>query len=958
MTTVLLGREAERHTLDLLIEDVRRGRGRVLALTGDAGIGKTRLLDHVASQAAGPLGLIRVSGRETEQPQAFSALRRLLEPLTPRVERLPLPQWTALTSAFSRAEAVPVDRFLLALATLTLLAGAAAEQPLICIVDDAQWLDRESLDVLTFVARRLQDDRLGLLFGLRPERPEPGVPAGLPVLALPDLPAPAARELFSATVTGEVDDHTAARVLDETGGNPLALIELAQALTGEQLSDLSVLPMPLPAGPRMQAYFLDQVQALPSRTQQLLLLLSVIGRDQPGILWRVIAEHGLSCEDIDPAVAAGLLVPSRRSVQFRHLLIRSAVYGGASADERRAAHLRLAATVDPERDVAQRAWHLAAATSGPDESVAGELERAAERVSARGEYTGGAALLLRSANLTPETGERNRRTLAAARAHVTIGDRRTAERLLERAEAAGPGVRARAQQFRSTVLPVSGDFAQVPAGLLAAAAEIRSTRPELARDLLMDALVSAMMTHPAGTGTTLPAVARAALERAPGARPDDLPELMIDAIAVRTLHGYAAAVPAMRALIRALVSDGELSETGYPLAILAGLTADELWEHQMRPVLLDRIEAYDRDHGAVNALRITLYAQAHHAQQTGRFETAQQRFAEAAALAAAGDLPADEARTQQAELLAWRGDEAGTRAAAETLRRRWCQDRGVRILAGLAQLSLTVLELGLGRYREALVQARAGYAEDVPGWGTRLLPDLVEAAVKAGDRDTVEAALARLSERAEASATPAALGLLARSRALLADGDQAELLYQEAHRQLSRTPMAPEIARTHLLHGEWLHRSGAKAEARRRLRTAHEMFTGLGAQAFAERARRERSATGERIGKHPGPAAAELTVREHEIARLGAAGATNGEIARQLFVSTSTVEYHLRKVFRKLGLTSRRQLAEVFDTDWQGRASAGAAVDVDHLAVDPAPRPGQQGHQFGDVVGDPDPVHW
>jgi len=908
-----LGREDECRTLDEFLGPIREGLSRALVVSGEAGIGKTRLLQYAADAADGFL-LATADGAESERPQGFSGLHRLLLPFLDRVGRLPAPQRDALSTAFGLATGPPADRFRVGLGALTLLAEIAAEQPLLCIVDDVQWLDRESLQALSFVARRLQADGVGLLFGLRDgprEEEATTLLDGVPVLALGGLNPLPARALLARTVSEPIDESVVDRVVAETGGNPLALIELTGGLTGEQLAGRAALPVVLPAGPQLEAHFLRRVQLLPPPAQDLLLLASAASPDDPAVFWRAVERFGLVPGDADPAVAERILVLGPE-IQFRHPLIRSAVYGGADAGRRRRAHEVLAAVTDRGHDPDRRAWHRAAAALGPDESVAVELEQAAERARGRGGYSAQAAFLRRSAELSPSAADRAERLLAAARAYLVAGDRANAQSLLDQVtpELTGTRAQARAVRMNTTIMVAEARLNQAPVTLLDAAATLGDDDPALSRDLLHDALESALMARQGLIGTTTEAVAAAVLERS-GSSPASggVREQFLEAFAVREVEGYAPAVARLRAATTRLEAGAELDEVGIPLAVLVSMASDETWDGERRRPVLERLESFDREHGALAALRITLYSLAMCDLWDGRFTDAAARYAESTDLAVALGYPHDDA-VNQVELMAWRGEEAVTRQLAEVGLRVYCEQLGIWSALHPAVNALSILELSLGHYRQALEHARASFETEGHGYGHRVLPNLIEAAVRSGDRATAEAGLARLTERTTASGTTWALGVLAVGRALLADDTSAEAFHLEALDHLGRTSIVTERARAHLLYGEWLRHRHRSADARRELRTAHTLFSTMGAIRFAERARVGLRATGEQGRLRTTEAGLELTAQEARIARLAAGGATNSEIAGRLYVTASTVEYHLNKVFRKLGLTSRRQLAQ------------------------------------------------
>ncbi|WP_371482030.1 AAA family ATPase [Kitasatospora sp. NBC_00315] len=904
----ILGRHAEVLRLDALLASVQGGASGTLLLIGEAGIGKTRLLDHAAHEAA-DLNVMRIAGVESEARLGFAALHRLLRPLLGGVDRLPAPQRDALGSAFGLLAAGPSDRYLVGLATLTLLADAATAQPVLCLVDDVQWLDRESAEALAFVGRRLRADAVGILLAGREAATAAPLFDGVPTARIAGLAHDEARALLAVGVPGRLDAGVAERIVADTGGNPLALIELAGELAAEQLAGKAPLPAPLPVGPLLEAHFLRQVRTLPAETQALLLLLSAASPDDPALLWRAAGHLGLSPEAADPALNADI-VTHRRHVEFRHPLIRSAVHRGAAAEDRRRVHAALAAVSDPVRDQDRRAWHRAEATIGLDEAVAVELEAASERARARGGYAGQAAFLVRAAELSPQDRDCSARLVTSAGAYLTLGDPAAAQAVLDRAEPGlgDPVVRAKARQARATVEIYFVRVTAAPAILLDAAGSIAGIDAPLARRMLFEAMATVLIANHRAVGTTPEDVARTALASpAMDATGTTVPELLLNAYAVRLAVGYEAGAPLLHRALTAISSDGELSEAGLPLAVIAMFASDDIWDDEHGWGACRRIDAHDRATGALGALRTTLMVQATWEIRAGRFAAASACLDESTELAGAIGIRPD-GPVHRVELLAWSGREAETRQTVETIRSVWTEHFEDTNFGDHVMNCLAVLENSLGRYSEALACALPSFEKDQPTSGARVLHEIVEAGVRSGDESAAKAALERLEERASASGTQWALGLLARCRALMAGDEHAEALYAEAVDRLGQTRIVTELARTHLLYGEWLRRRKRRIDARGRLRTAHDMFTAMGAATFAERARVELLATGERARKRVAHTEHDLTPQEMQVATLAAGGATNAEIAARLFITASTVEYHLNKVFRKLRITTRRKL--------------------------------------------------
>ncbi|MFF2554823.1 LuxR C-terminal-related transcriptional regulator [Nocardia sp. NPDC058058] len=900
----LVGRAAECLVLEGFTDKIRAGLSETLVLAGSPGIGKTRLLDHIADTARDLL-VLRTSGVESESPLGFGALHRLVRPFLDRRERLPEPQKAALGAAFGLVAGPAPDRFLVGLATLSLFAELAGDGPLICLIDDAQWLDRESREALTFVARRLHAEGVGMLFAVRELASDSALFEGLPMHAVAGLSDSHARELLSRTATRSLNEDVARRLTEQTDGNPLALMTLVSSLTTEQLSGTAALPEPLPIGSRLATCFLERIQTLPKRTRDLLLLASISPIRDEALLWRAAALLGLSEDDADPAVEAGVLLRGN-GFAFSHPLIRTAVHGAAHPGGLRRAHQAISAACDPDHDPDLRAWHLAAATAGADEAVARDLENSAQRARTRGGYAAEAVLLARAAELTPTVARRDERRLAAAQVYLMCGDPQSAQRLLRESHPASrvPAMRGRARWLEAAIETYFCRFEDQPALLLSAAAELDPGDGDLAWLMLSQALSAAMLSREDTVGTTLADVARATLDAFEGRAAASAHDLCIVALAIRISAGYSAAVPRWRAALAAL-RDGELGEQGMPSAVFAHFASDELWDDAARQTLFARLRNFDRDNGALVGLRVVLECQATDALRAGRRDEAASYLTESQELLTVIGLP-EENYMQRLELLVWSGAEVEARTLASSVEGADFPSRAMQ--AAVAARGMIVLELSLGNYHAALERARVLYDDDVPGHSNLVLADMVEAGVRTQETALATLALDRLDTQAHASGTPWALGSLARARALLADDDIAAELYQEAIDLLGQTTIAVDLARTHLLYGEWLRRRKQRLEARVQLRLAYDMFSTARAPLFAERARAELAATGERVRRRTLTPDPQLTPQESQIAALAAEGATNTEIAARLYISASTVEYHLTKVFRKLSVTSRRQL--------------------------------------------------
>jgi DNA-binding CsgD family transcriptional regulator len=877
-------------------------------------MGKTTLLDY-AVRSAEDMRTMRIAGVQSESEFGFGALHRLLVPFMDRIGTLPDRQREAIGTAFGVVDGPPPDRFLVGLAALTVMSDVAVKRPLLCVVDDVQWLDGESLDVLGLIARRLFAEQVAMLFarrvssGLAAPDGQPML-EGLPVLEVSGLDEVSATRLIMSLVTDPVDAAVAARIASHTEGCPLAVREVVVGLRREQLSGHEALPDPLPIGDALERHFLHQVEALPRDTRTALLLVASEPSGDPSVLWHASKGLDVDLTALEPARSAGLLASSR-DVAFRHPLIRSAVYNGATVADRRAAHLALAAATDPVAHLDARAWHLAEGASGPDEPTAKLLVQCASTAREHGHYSAEAALWARAADVTAEPAQAAALLLAAGHAHFVGGAAHASRALLARAVPglATPLLRAQAQrleaELNSFVVP-----SEIPLVLLNAARALEVLDIRLARDTYAGALAACAVSAQATTGTAPRDVALAALQ-APscGDGQTTVEDLLLEAFAIRFAVGYAEAVPAYRRCVEALcVHEPEPSLSRW--AVFGSKAAEELWEPVAYREMLQKMEQAQRERGALDALRVTVNRLADYEMWAGRFALADAYHSEAAELAAA--LGEDPVRWQmvKAELLAWQGREREARAAAAEMMRDAPDAPVVGVAVNSALLGLAVLAVANGRYQEGLAHARQVFDNDPLTHGNHCLREVIEAGVRAGDVDVARLALERLEERGEASGTPWALGLVARCRALMARDSDADVLFREALDLLAATPVTTEVARAHLLYGEWLRRQGRRTEARSHLQRAHELFAAMGAEAFARRAARELGASGARPRRRSVGASAELTPQELRIARLAATGATSKEIGTELFLSPRTIDAHLRSVFAKLGVTSRRQLRD------------------------------------------------
>jgi DNA-binding CsgD family transcriptional regulator len=904
---MLVGRIKEVGALGDVLAAMRDGLSGVLVLCGEAGIGKTALLDWAAG-AADDMRVTRVAGVESEMDLGFAGLYQLLLPLLDRLGRLPAPQRAALQSAFGLAPGPSPDRFLVGLATLTLLTDAAASQPVLCVVDNAQWLDQSSAEVLGFVARRLLADRVGMLFAVQGEQERAVVFNGLPELLVGGLAEQAARELLAAAAGGPVDPRVSERIVAETAGNPLGLVEFGGELTAGERSGTVPLTRPLRFGGRLEELYRSRVRALPADARTLLLILAADQLGDAARVWRAVSRLGVGPEAVElPAVER--LVTGTPSLRFRHPLMRSIVYYGAPAVERWRVHKALAAVSDPVREPDRRAWHLAQATSGPDEEVAGELERSAGRARGRGGWASSAAFLERSAELTQDGARRAGRLVAAAEARLVTGETSAARALLDRAAAdlPDPVVSARARRLEGDILSMAGQSAAATSVLLEAARMVAPYDARLTRDTLLEAFAAQLSSRDtAGTAEVTHALKSAPAITESQATTGDL---LLDGFAALAERRFPAAAGLLRQAVGAVTGGGPVPGDAPQRFLAFRLAASELYDDPAWRELAAQWVARARDQGALAAMVVGLGFQASSQLAEGRFAAAEATITEARTLAEAmgNRIYLAGLACEELEVLAWRGDQAGTRPLAARLL-RGMDDQGPGSARQRVHKAMAALELGLGNYQEALRHALTTVA-DQSVLTYRSSPDvLIEAALRCGDRAAATAARDAVAPWWQACETPWSLGLLARGEALLADDEQAEDGYRRSIEHLRQCQVTPQLARSHLLYGEWLRRQRRRRGAREQLRAAYELFGTLGMEAFAHRAEAELRAVGEHAAARRAGTPDTLTPQEAQIARLAADGATNQEIAAQLFISASTVDYHLRKVFRKLGVTSRSQL--------------------------------------------------
>jgi DNA-binding CsgD family transcriptional regulator len=899
----LVGRSDECRLLDELLDRVRAHESRTLVIAGEPGVGKSTLLRYAEESAAG-FRLQRAVGVESEMELAFAALHQLCAPMLDHLERLPAPQREALEMVLGLGEGSAPDRFLVGLAVLGLLSEAAAERPLLCVIDDAQWVDRASAQTLAFVARRVSAESVGILFASR----DPGEELmSLPTLRLRGLDHNAARELLLSAAGSPMDERVRERIIAETRGNPLALVELPRGLTAVELAGgFGLTEAPALTG-RIEESFIRRLDTLPQSTRRLLLVAAADPAGDPQLLIRACERLGIPISPADEA--RDELLALGENVTFRHPLVRSAVYRSAAADERRAVHLALAEVTDRETDRDRRAWHLAAAAPGPDEDVALELERSAGRAQARGGVAVAAAFLQRAVELTLNPAQHVERALAAAQASTYAGDFDAALRLvaMAQARAVDPSQRARVQLLRAEIAFASRRGGDAPALLLRAAKGIEPFDARQARGTYLEALLASMFAaRLAGPGGGAREVADAVAATPRQDRPRSASDLLLDGWAALFADGCAVAAPTLAAALTKF-SEGMIAEEELPPLWFAAFTAPVVWDVACWDALSRQHVDLARNSGALSELPLALNVRSYIHLFRGELDTARALVEEArvAVEATGASLPPWGA----IGLAVLGGDERHATtildaAAADAT------DRGEGISLTVIAWARALLHNGLGAYEQALAAAQD--AVDCPtnsaaaAWG---MVELIEAAARTGQQRIAELTRERFAAIAQAVGTDWVLGVNARSCALLSKGTAAEQLYRESLDRLARCQMHVDLARAHLLYGEWLRRENRRVDARAQVRTAYEHFVSFGMDAFAERARRELQATGETVRKRTVESRDDLTPQERQIAELARDGLSNPEIAARLFVSRRTVEWHLRHVFAKLDIHSRRDLS-------------------------------------------------
>jgi DNA-binding CsgD family transcriptional regulator len=874
----------------------------VLVVRGEAGIGKSALVQHLVD-AASDFRVLRVNGVESEMALPFAALHQLCASTLDHVDALPAPQREAANRAFGLTDGTAPDRLLIGWATFRLLSQASDAAPLLCIVDDAQWLDRESMQALAFVARRFLADPVGFVFATRHL---PKDFAAFPELVVEPLADGDAKTLLSSVLHVQLDERVRDRVVAETRGNPLALVEWPRGRTPAELTGGFGMPPTMAMAGQIEESFRRRVLELPAPTQRFLTIAAAEPTGDLGIVLRAANSLKVEARDANPAIDAGLLEIDTR-VTFRHPLVRSAAYGAAKLGDRQEGHRALAEATDPALDPDRQAWHRALGSPGPDEVIADALEQSAQRALARGGFAAAGALLERAAGLTLDPTRRTDRLVAAAAAHLDAGSFEAVSELLAAAEATTPDEMRRVQleTMRARLATFGGNLEDSPQLLHRAAQRLEPLDANLALLTHLHAMSTAVVVGALGRGPYIREIGEAAL-RCPRPPTPGPHELLTVGLAQATVAGFATAVPTLQ---RALSKEGDDSfgDSVHWLGWEIG-AACILWDIDAFHELSFRFAAKARELGSLSMLPSALECCAHVFGIEGDLSAASFALAEVEQIN--GDMIGSNLPTSFGAILAGlQGGDDAARAIEEQL--AIGRARGSGEAVKIALWGSALLHNGMGQSAPALAAATEAMQHPWEWAGMPRFAELIEAAVRCEEREVANEALARLKDSTEPSGTDWAIGVQRRSEALLADGDSADDLYRKAIEHLARTPLRPDLARAHLLYGEWLRLEDRRVDARSHLLIAHELFTEVGMRAFAERTRHELAATGETVRKQVVEKRDALTSQEAHIAQLAADGFTNPEIGEQLFISHRTVEFHLRKVYTKLGVTSRRQLREV-----------------------------------------------
>jgi DNA-binding CsgD family transcriptional regulator len=903
----LRGRASECALLDDLVSAIRRGESRSLVLRGEAGIGKTALLEYLIASAPDAT-VVRAVGVQSDMELAFASLHQLCGPLLDRLETLPAPQRQAIKIVFGLTAGEAPDRFLVGLATLSLFSEVAEQRPLLCVVDDAQWLDRASALTLAFVARRLLAEPIAIVFAAR----EPGEELRhVSELEVAGVRNGDARALLSSAVRFKLDEGVRDRIIAETRGNPLALLELPQGLTARQLAGGFGLVEAQGLAGRIEESFVRRIEPLSDDARLLLLVAAAEPVGDPLLLMAASERLGIALSATGAETDALLALGER--VIFRHPLVRSAVYRTATREQRQEVHLALAEATDRTVDPDRRAWHLATAAPGPDESVAAALEQSAGRAQARGGLAAAAAFLHRSVVLSGDPEQRVRRALAAAQASLDAGMFEEALKLLALAEASTPDElqAAHLELLRGQIAFASRMGPTAPSLLLNAAQRLERLDPELARETYLDAWGAAFFAGRLGSAGILAEVSRAALSAPRSTRPLRASDLLLDGLSTLVTEGRAAAAPLLRRTTAICADDASSGQENFRWGWLVTISAKLIWDEDGWHAVSARFLREGRDAGALARLPIDLTDWAFFGTWCGDFAAADVAIAELEGITQATGT--DFAPYAQLLLAAFRGQTDALPLIESTIRDAGAS--GQILGVQWAEWVSAILFNGLARYDRALASAQRAADETPPlqfsPWAST---ELVEAAVRSARPEVASGALERVISATASCNTDWGWGIQARCRALLSEGESAERLHREAIERLGRTRLRPELARAHLLYGEWLRRENRRVDARAQLRSAHEMLVTIGMEGFAERARKELQATGEKVRKRTVETRDDLTAQERQIARLARDGLSNPEIGARLFLSPRTVEWHLRNVFIKLDIHSRRDLANALSS--------------------------------------------
>jgi DNA-binding CsgD family transcriptional regulator len=910
---MLHGRGDEQAAIDRLLEAVATGDGGGLVLRGEPGIGKSALLGY-AGQRAADLRVLRAVGVAQESTLAYATLQSLLSPVVGAADRLPGPQARALRAAFGLEDGEPSDRFLIAMAVLTLLSEVAGEKPVVCLIDDLQWADRPSAEALAFVGRRLEAEPVGMLAAIREGEGLDVDMAGIPELHLTGLHPDAAVALLDSRWGQRLTPAVRDRLVHATGGNPLALLELPGSLSGWQLAGRDPLPEPLPLSEELIRVFRERARRREPEVQTLLLLAAAEGSGRLATIRQAADRLQLDPAPLESRDLTDLVSLEGGRIIFRHPLVHAAVYQGASPSARRDAHRALADALEgDEAQADRRAWHQGQAAAGPDEEAAGLLERSAARALRRSGYSAAAAALDRAAELSIAEEDRARRLVAAAGASWNGGDTVKARSHLDRAERLAPGRKATRLELRHLrgLIEVS---AGIPADgltiLLQAARDAVQLDTRRAVHLLLAAREAAFQS---GDDDAVHEIDRLVAMLPPGQGPDEVLVIRLFTCLVQRMRGEGSTAAPRDVARTEELEDPEL------LTRAAGIVWG-LGDHAFGRRLRARAVARARSLGAAGTLAWTLEYLVGDEIARGRYASAEAYADEGRRLALEVGRPNSACLHlgSLAEIAALRGREQDARrlaedALAEAMERRL----GKAIVA--ARRAIGLLALATGQAEQALEQYAALAGSDYRGTALPTTPDLVEAAVRSGRAERSEEPLSRYLAWADAVRSSELGALAERSLALLASGEEANRRFQGALRQHVMTDRPLEHARTELLYGEYLRRERRRVEARPHLRTALDTFERLGAPIWAERARRELGATGETARKRNRSTLDQLTPQELHVVRMISQGLTNREAAAQLFLSPRTVDYHLRKVFSKLGINTRAELIRAAATEqWLG----------------------------------------